>query len=44
MRRLPSGDAGTAAKQGQVSIDGVGTSQLEQLLPAPFELTQPNIN
>ena len=28
----------------KVSIDGVGTRQLEQLLPAPFELTQPNIN
>ena len=27
-----------------VSIDGVGRSQLEQLLPAPFELKQPNIN
>ena len=27
-----------------VSIDGVGTRQLEQLFPAPFELTQPNIN
>ena len=25
-------------------IDGVGTRQLEQLLPAPFELKQPNIN
>ena len=28
----------------KVSIDGVGTRQLEQLLPSPFELTQPNIN
>ncbi len=28
----------------KVSIDGVGTRQLEQLLPAPFELRQPNIN
>ena len=27
-----------------VSLDGVGTSQLEQLLPAPFELRQPTIN
>ena len=27
-----------------VNIDGVGTRQLEQLLPAPFELRQPNIN
>ena len=27
-----------------VSIDGVGTRQLEQLLPAPFELKQPNTN
>ena len=27
-----------------VIIDGVGTWQLEQLLPAPFELRQPNIN
>jgi len=27
-----------------VSIDGVGTMQLDQLLPAPFELRQPNIN
>ena len=27
-----------------VSIDGVGTRQLEKLLPAPFELKQPNIN
>ncbi|QNI63676.1 cytidine deaminase [Synechococcus sp. A15-44] len=27
-----------------IQIDGVGTRQLEQLLPAPFELTQPNIN
>ena len=25
-------------------IDGVGTRQLEQLLPAPFELMQANIN
>ena len=28
----------------QVSIDGVGTMQLDQLLPAPFELRQPIIN
>ena len=28
----------------KVSIDGVGTRQLEQLLPAPFELRQANIN
>jgi hypothetical protein len=28
----------------EVSIDGVGTRQLEQLLPAPFELRQPKIN
>ena len=27
-----------------VSIDGVGTMQLDQLLPAPFELKQPIIN
>jgi cytidine deaminase len=27
-----------------LSIDGVGTRQLEQLLPAPFELRQANIN
>ena len=27
-----------------VSIDGVGTRQLEQLLPTPFELRQPTIN
>ena len=27
-----------------VSIDGVGTMQLDQLLPAPFELRQPIIN
>ena len=27
-----------------VSIDGVGMRQLDQLLPAPFELRQPNIN
>ena len=27
-----------------VNIDGVGTRQLEQLLPAPFELKQPNTN
>ena len=26
------------------SIDGVGTRQLEQLLPTPFELRQPKIN
>ena len=25
-------------------IDGVGTRQVEQLLPAPFELKQPNTN
>ena len=28
----------------KVSIDGVGTRQLEQLLPAAFELRQANIN
>ena len=27
-----------------IHIDGVGTRQLEQLLPAPFELKQPNTN
>ena len=27
-----------------VSIDGVGTQPLHQLLPAPFALKQPNIN
>ena len=27
-----------------IQIDGVGTRQLEQLLPAPFELKQPNTN
>ena len=27
-----------------VSIDGVGTRQLEELLPTPFELRQPTIN
>ena len=27
-----------------VSIDGVGTRQLEKLLPTPFELRQPTIN
>ena len=27
-----------------VSIDGVGTQPLHQLLPAPFALEQPNIN
>jgi len=27
-----------------VSIDGVGTRQLDQLLPAPFELRQPKLN
>ncbi len=27
-----------------VGVDGEGTRQLEQLLPAPFELKQPNIN
>ena len=27
-----------------IQIDGVGTRQLEQLLPAPFELKQPNNN
>ena len=27
-----------------VSIDGVGTCQLEKLLPTPFELRQPTIN
>ena len=27
-----------------VSIDDVSTRQIEQLLPAPFEMKQPNIN
>ncbi len=27
-----------------VSIDGLGTRQLNELLPTPFELRQPNIN
>lgn len=31
-------------RDANVSIDGVGTMQLDQLLPAPFQLDAPNIN
>ena len=47
--RMPCGDCRQVMQEllpnkASVSIDGVGTKQLEQLLPAPFELTQPNID